>query len=90
MLTLGLQRETASRGSLVLYIQIVFSLFFERVVFGVSPSGLSLTGTCVIIASAIYVAVRISFIVDAENIAWANTLIVYIAEQAIYELLCAN
>ncbi|QRW22727.1 integral membrane family protein [Rhizoctonia solani] len=40
-LTLGLQRETASRGSMVLYIQIVFSLIFERIAFGVSPSGLT-------------------------------------------------
>ncbi|CAE7119239.1 unnamed protein product [Rhizoctonia solani] len=58
LLTLGLQRETASRGSMVLYIQIVFSLVFERIAFGVSPSGLSLLGTCVIIASAIYVALN--------------------------------
>ncbi|KAF8752903.1 hypothetical protein RHS01_07348 [Rhizoctonia solani] len=57
-LTLGLQRETASRGSMVLYIQIVFSLIFERIAFGVSPSGLSLLGTCVIIASAIFVALN--------------------------------
>ncbi|CAE6389237.1 unnamed protein product [Rhizoctonia solani] len=58
LLTLGLQRETASRGSMVLYIQIVFSLVFERIAFGVSPSGLSLLGTCVIIASAIFVALN--------------------------------
>ncbi|EUC56876.1 drug/metabolite transporter [Rhizoctonia solani AG-3 Rhs1AP] len=58
LLTLGLQRETASRGTMVLYIQIVFSLVFERVAFGVSPSGLSVLGTCVIIASAIYVALN--------------------------------
>ncbi|CAE6442987.1 unnamed protein product [Rhizoctonia solani] len=58
LLTLGLQRETASRGSVVLYIQIVFSLVFERIAFGVSPSGLSLMGTCVIIASAIFVALN--------------------------------
>ncbi|KAG8733466.1 hypothetical protein FRC11_006014 [Ceratobasidium sp. 423] len=58
LLTLGLQRETVSRGSMVLYIQVVFSLVFERIAFGVSPSGLSLLGTCVIIASAIYVALN--------------------------------
>ncbi|KAH7334052.1 hypothetical protein B0J17DRAFT_675174 [Rhizoctonia solani] len=58
LLTLGFQRETASRGSMVLYIQVIFSLVFERVAFGVSPSGLSLLGTCVIIASAIYVALN--------------------------------
>ncbi|KAL5638949.1 hypothetical protein ACGC1H_003351 [Rhizoctonia solani] len=58
LLTLGLQRETASRGTMVIYIQIVFSLVFERIAFGVSPSGLSVLGTCVIIASAIYVALN--------------------------------
>ncbi|CAE6431732.1 unnamed protein product [Rhizoctonia solani] len=58
LLTLGFQRETASRGSMVLYIQVIFSLVFERIAFGVAPSGLSLLGTCVIIASAIYVALN--------------------------------
>ncbi|CAE6425413.1 unnamed protein product [Rhizoctonia solani] len=58
LLTLGLRRETASRGSMVIYIQIVFSLIFERIAFGVSPSGLSLLGTCVIIASVIYIALH--------------------------------
>ncbi|KAG9087531.1 hypothetical protein FRC07_012797, partial [Ceratobasidium sp. 392] len=56
LLTLGLQRETASRGSLALYVQIVFSLVFERLAFGASPGALSVVGTCIIMASAIYVA----------------------------------
>lgn len=58
LLTLGLQLETASRGSMALYTQIVFALAFERIVFGVSPSGLSVVGICVIMLSAIYVALN--------------------------------
>lgn len=62
LLTLGLQLETASRGSMALYTQIVFALAFERIVFGVSPSGLSVVGICVIMLSAIYVAVSLGVI----------------------------
>ncbi|KAG8711589.1 hypothetical protein FRC09_020517 [Ceratobasidium sp. 395] len=58
LLTLGLQRETASRGSLALYVQIVFSLVFERLAFGASPGVLSVVGTCIIMGSAIYVALN--------------------------------
>ncbi|QRV95556.1 transport protein [Ceratobasidium sp. AG-Ba] len=58
LLTIGLQRETASRGALALYVQIVFSLLFERLVFGVVPGALSVVGTCIIMGSAIYVAMN--------------------------------
>ncbi|KAG8692415.1 hypothetical protein FRC08_009791 [Ceratobasidium sp. 394] len=58
LLTLGLQRETASRGTLALYVQIVFSLVFERLAFGATPGVLSVIGTCIIMASAIYVALN--------------------------------
>lgn len=58
LLTLGLQRETASRGTLALYVQIVFSLLFERLAFGAVPGALSVVGTCIIMGSAIYVALN--------------------------------
>ncbi|QRW09882.1 transport protein [Ceratobasidium sp. AG-Ba] len=58
LLTVGLQRETASRGTLALYVQIVFSLLFERLAFGVVPGALSVVGTCIIMGSAIYVAMN--------------------------------
>ncbi|KAG8738350.1 hypothetical protein FRC10_006957 [Ceratobasidium sp. 414] len=70
LLTLGLRRETASRGSLALYVQIVFSLVFERLVFGVSPGVLSVVGTCIIIASAIYIALNKP---DTKSSARANS-----------------
>ena len=55
---------------MVLYIQVVFSLVFERIAFGVSPSGLSVVGTCIIIASAIFVALNKP---PSESSAPANT-----------------
>ncbi|KAH6904971.1 DUF6-domain-containing protein [Coprinopsis sp. MPI-PUGE-AT-0042] len=55
ILTLGLQRETASRGSMGLYSQIIFAGIFERIFFTVEPSVLSAVGTVLILSSAIYV-----------------------------------
>ncbi|KAI0740153.1 hypothetical protein C8Q76DRAFT_706953 [Earliella scabrosa] len=56
LLTLGLQRETAGRGSIAVYGQIVFATFFERVFFHSTPAPLSIVGTIIIIGSALYVA----------------------------------
>ncbi|KAI0048180.1 DUF6-domain-containing protein, partial [Auriscalpium vulgare] len=56
LLTMGLQRETAGRGTLALYIGIIFALALERVFFHVTPSALSIAGTIIIMSSAIYVA----------------------------------
>ncbi|KIM31357.1 hypothetical protein M408DRAFT_258013 [Serendipita vermifera MAFF 305830] len=60
-LTMGLQRETASRGSLGLYVQILFAAIAERWIFHTTPSYLSLLGTIIIMACAIYVAVSIPY-----------------------------
>ncbi|KAH9051567.1 DUF6-domain-containing protein [Lactarius deliciosus] len=56
LLTMGLQRETAARGSLANYIGVVFALAFERIVFHTTPSELSIAGSVIIMSSAIYVA----------------------------------
>ncbi|KAI0704448.1 hypothetical protein C8T65DRAFT_654066 [Cerioporus squamosus] len=56
LLTLGLQREAAGRGTIAVYGQIVFATVFERIFFHASPSLLSIAGTCIIISSALYVA----------------------------------
>ena len=58
LLTMGLQRETASRGSLGLYVQILFAAIAERWIFHATPSYLSLLGTCIILSCAVYIAVR--------------------------------
>ncbi|XP_006457167.1 hypothetical protein AGABI2DRAFT_154525 [Agaricus bisporus var. bisporus H97] len=57
LLTMGLARETASRGSLAIYTQIVFATILERIFFHVVPSVLSVVGTLTIITCAMYVAV---------------------------------
>ncbi|KAF9242858.1 hypothetical protein BU15DRAFT_72509 [Melanogaster broomeanus] len=55
LLTMGLQRETAARGSMTIYIQVVFAVILERVFFGTVPSLFSIIGAAIIITSAIYV-----------------------------------
>jgi len=56
-LTMGFQRETASRASLGTYTQIIFAEILDRIAFHSELSVLSLIGTGVILTSAIYVAV---------------------------------
>ncbi|PPQ88433.1 hypothetical protein CVT25_011537 [Psilocybe cyanescens] len=56
LLTMGLQRETAGRGSMAVYTQIVFATILERIFFHAVPTALSVIGTLLIISSALYVA----------------------------------
>ncbi|KAF8906965.1 EamA-like transporter family-domain-containing protein [Gymnopilus junonius] len=56
LLTMGLQRETAGRGTMAVYTQIVFASILERIFFRTVPTALSVTGTLLIICSALYVA----------------------------------
>jgi len=56
LLTLGLQRETAGRASLAIYLQIIFVTILERMFFHYAPSILSVIGSLIILTSAIYVA----------------------------------
>lgn len=57
LLTLGLQRETAGRGTMAVYVQIIFATTFEKIFFNTTPSLLSIIGTVIIMSAAIYVAV---------------------------------
>ncbi|KAI0337871.1 DUF6-domain-containing protein [Trametopsis cervina] len=57
LLTMGLQRETAGRGTMAVYVQIVFATAFERIFFHNTPAPLSIVGTVIIMASALYVAI---------------------------------
>ncbi|KAI9439329.1 hypothetical protein H4582DRAFT_132527 [Lactarius indigo] len=54
-LAMGLQRETAARGSLAVYTSIIFALMFEFTIFHTVPSTLSIIGTLMIVSSAIYI-----------------------------------
>ncbi|KAJ2912279.1 hypothetical protein MD484_g8127, partial [Candolleomyces efflorescens] len=56
LLTMGLQRETASRGSMAVYTQIVFATIFERIFFNAVPPLLSAIGIVLILSSATYTA----------------------------------
>ncbi|THG98030.1 hypothetical protein EW026_g4101 [Hermanssonia centrifuga] len=57
LLVMGLQRETAGRGTMALYVQIVFTTAFERIFFHSTPPLLSIAGIFIIMSSAIYVAI---------------------------------
>ena len=57
LLTMGLQRETVSRGATGVYTQVIFAVVLERLFFGVVPSLLSLLGASIIMSSAGYVLV---------------------------------
>ncbi|KAF9446668.1 hypothetical protein P691DRAFT_732796 [Macrolepiota fuliginosa MF-IS2] len=56
LLTMGLARETAGRGTMAIYSQIIFATVLERIFFHTVPAGLSVVGALMIIASALYVA----------------------------------
>ncbi|KZT03030.1 DUF6-domain-containing protein [Laetiporus sulphureus 93-53] len=56
LLTMGLQRKTAGRGTMAIYVQIIFATFNDLVFFHSIPSPLSILGTVIILSSAIYVA----------------------------------
>lgn len=55
--TIGYQRETAARGSMGQYVQLLFAGVLEYVFFGTVPSTLSLVGAAIIMTSAIFVIV---------------------------------
>jgi drug/metabolite transporter (DMT)-like permease len=52
---MGLQRETASRGSTGLYVEAFFAAVLEGLFLGVTPSLLSVIGGTIIICSALHV-----------------------------------
>ncbi|KAH9170220.1 drug/metabolite transporter [Lactarius sanguifluus] len=54
LLGMGLQRETAGRGTLAVYTSIIFAVMFEFTVFHTTPSPLSITGALIIMSSSIY------------------------------------
>ncbi|KAJ8597256.1 drug/metabolite transporter superfamily [Rhizopogon salebrosus TDB-379] len=55
LLTMGLQRETVSRGVTGMYAQAFFAVVLEGLFFGVIPSLLSVLGAAIIMSSALYV-----------------------------------
>ncbi|KAJ9110586.1 hypothetical protein QFC20_002916 [Naganishia adeliensis] len=56
LVTMGLQREKAGRGSLAMYTQLLFATVIERVIFHTRTSFLSVLGTIIILSAALWVA----------------------------------
>lgn len=56
LLTLGLQREKAARGTLASYVNLLFVIIFEWIAFHRLPDALSLVGATIIVGGAIWVA----------------------------------
>ncbi|RXW20829.1 hypothetical protein EST38_g5014 [Candolleomyces aberdarensis] len=56
LLTLGLQYETAGRGTMAIYTQIVFATILQRIFLHATPPPLSILGTLIIVSSALYTA----------------------------------
>ncbi|GAA5888821.1 hypothetical protein JCM6882_002865 [Rhodosporidiobolus microsporus] len=58
LLTMGLQREKAGRGTLAVYSNLIFAMALERIVFHKLPDAFSLLGASIIIGGAIRVALE--------------------------------
>ncbi|KAF4995840.1 hypothetical protein FDECE_12672 [Fusarium decemcellulare] len=58
LLTEGLQRERAGRATNLIYIQMVFALIIERIVWGTTPPPASLIGSALIIGAALWVTLQ--------------------------------
>ncbi|SGY37697.1 BQ5605_C003g01864 [Microbotryum silenes-dioicae] len=56
LLTLGLQREAAGRGSLAVFSNLLFAMLIEKIVFGKWPDFLSLCGAMIIVAGGFKIA----------------------------------
>ena len=56
LLSAGLQAEKGNRATLMTYTQMIFALFFDKLIFGHNPALTSLAGSCMIVASALYIA----------------------------------
>ncbi|CAO2652921.1 Nn.00g023320.m01.CDS01 [Neocucurbitaria sp. VM-36] len=58
LLTEGLQREKGGRATNLTYLQLVFALIVERVIWGTTPPVESLFGASLIIGAAIWVSLQ--------------------------------
>jgi hypothetical protein len=58
LLSAGLAAEKSSRATNMVYTQMLFALAFDKVIFGTTPGLLSITGSSLILGSAIYVALQ--------------------------------
>ena len=58
LLTAGLQHEKSSRATNMVYTQMLFALFFDKIVWDSTPGWWAVLGSGMILGSALFVAVR--------------------------------
>ncbi|EUC44957.1 hypothetical protein COCMIDRAFT_5809 [Bipolaris oryzae ATCC 44560] len=58
LLAAGLQYEKSSRATNMVYMQMLFALSFDKLVWGTTPGALSIIGSSLILGSALYVAMN--------------------------------
>ena len=58
LLTAGLRYEKSSRATNMVYSQMLFALFFDKLVFGTTPNAWSVVGSGLILGAAVWVAVQ--------------------------------
>ncbi|KAI1333469.1 DUF6-domain-containing protein [Xylariaceae sp. FL0016] len=58
LLTEGLQREKGGRATNMIYIQMVFALIIERVIWGTTPPFLSMFGSVMIIGASLWLSMQ--------------------------------
>ncbi|KZT65709.1 DUF6-domain-containing protein [Daedalea quercina L-15889] len=57
LFAMGLQRETAGRGTMAVYVQVVYATILDTVFFHSTPNLPSVIGTSIITSCAIYIAI---------------------------------
>jgi len=67
LLSAGLQHDKSSRATNMVYTQMLFALLFDKLIFGTTPTMLSLLGSGLILSSAIFIAVRKANIKQKEE-----------------------
>ncbi|SCV67963.1 BQ2448_84 [Microbotryum intermedium] len=77
LLTLGLQREAAGRGSLAVFSNLLFAMVIEKIVFGKLPDFLSLCGAAIIVAGGVKIALM--------KVSQANQAVVQGTESRVHE-----
>ncbi|KAJ4345964.1 hypothetical protein N0V95_005829 [Ascochyta clinopodiicola] len=68
LLTEGLQREKAGRATNLMYLQLVFALVIERVIWGTTPPVESLGGAVLIIGAAVWITLQKNAVVKEEKV----------------------
>lgn len=58
LLAAGLQYEKSSRATNMVYMQMLFALSFDKLIWGTTPGAISIIGSSLILGSAIYVAMH--------------------------------